>query len=107
MSTPALYRLPQTDGDTAAGEAERNFTRKRKGSDSAAAGCVSTGLISRETALAVVKGASVPYPYGGKPRVIMVDLDLNALQSRGMTPSEVTTALQNQNLIAPSGDVGA
>ena len=34
--------------------------------------------------LAVVRGASVPYPYGGKPRVIMVDLDMQALQARGL-----------------------
>ena len=40
--------------------------------------------------LAVVRGASVPYPYGGKPRVIMVDLDQQALQSRGLTPADVT-----------------
>jgi multidrug efflux pump subunit AcrB len=33
--------------------------------------------------LAVVHGAEVPYPFGGKPRVIMVDLDQQALQSRG------------------------
>ena len=33
--------------------------------------------------LAVVHGASVPYPYGGKPRVIMVDLNMEALQARG------------------------
>ena len=36
--------------------------------------------------LAVVHGAEVPYPYGGKPRVIMVDLDQQALQARGLTP---------------------
>src|SRR6201999_248879 len=36
-------------------------------------------------ALAVVHGAEVPYPYGGKPRVIMADLDPQAIQSRGMT----------------------
>lgn len=56
-------------------------------------------------ALAVVPGASVPYPYGGKPRVVMVDLDTHSLQSRGLTPADVSTALQQQNLIAPSGDV--
>ncbi len=55
--------------------------------------------------LAVVRGASVPYPYGGKPRVIMVALDQEALQSRGLTPADVTDALQNQNVIMPSGDV--
>ena len=56
-------------------------------------------------ALAVVHGAEVPYPYGGKPRVIMADLDLQALQSRGMTPADVSDALQKQNVILPSGDV--
>jgi multidrug efflux pump subunit AcrB len=56
-------------------------------------------------ALAVVHGAEVPYPYGGKPRVIMADLDPEALQSRGMTPEDVSDALQKQNVILPSGDV--
>ena len=56
-------------------------------------------------ALAVVHGAEVPYPYGGKPRVIMADLDPQALQSRGMTPEDVSDALQKQNVILPSGDV--
>src|ERR1700730_10700953 len=55
--------------------------------------------------LAVVRGAAVPYPYGGKPRVIMVDLDQEALQSRGLTPADVTEALSHQNVIMPSGDV--
>jgi multidrug efflux pump subunit AcrB len=55
--------------------------------------------------LAVVRGASVPYPYGGKPRVIMVALDQEALQSRGLTPADVSDALSNQNVIMPSGDV--
>src|SRR5579862_5384557 len=56
-------------------------------------------------ALAVVHGAEVPYPYGGKPRVIMADLDPQALQSRGLTPTDVSDALQKQNVILPSGDV--
>src|SRR5579864_2199844 len=55
--------------------------------------------------LAVVRGASVPYPYGGKPRVIMVDLDQEALQLRGLTPDDVTNAITRQNVILPSGDV--
>ncbi len=53
----------------------------------------------------MVRGASVPYPYGGKPRVIMADLDQDAMQARGLTPSDVTEALQHQNVILPSGDV--
>ncbi len=56
-------------------------------------------------ALAVVHGAEVPYPYGGKPRVIMADLDQQALQSRGLSPADVSDALQEQNVILPSGDV--
>jgi multidrug efflux pump subunit AcrB len=56
-------------------------------------------------ALAVVHGAEVPYPYGGKPRVIMADIDSQALQSRGLSPSDVSEALQHQNVILPSGDV--
>jgi len=55
--------------------------------------------------LAVVHGAEVPYPYGGKPRVIMADIDQQALQSRGLSPSDVSQALQHQNVILPAGDV--
>jgi multidrug efflux pump subunit AcrB len=42
--------------------------------------------------LAVVRGASVTSPYGGKPRVIMADLDPQALQSRGLSPADVAAA---------------
>jgi multidrug efflux pump subunit AcrB len=55
--------------------------------------------------LAVVHGAQVPYPYGGKVRLIMVDLDPQALHARGLTPAEVADAVQLQNVIVPSGDV--
>ena len=55
--------------------------------------------------LAVVHGAEVPYPYGGKPRVIMADLDARALQSRGLSATDVSLALQHQNVILPAGDV--
>src|ERR1700733_4111074 len=55
--------------------------------------------------LAVVRGASVTTPYGGKPRVVMADLDQQALQSRGLTPDDVAQALLRQNVIMPSGDV--
>jgi multidrug efflux pump subunit AcrB len=55
--------------------------------------------------LAVVHGAEVPQPYGGKPRVIMADLDSQALAARGLSPSDVSEALQRQNVILPAGDV--
>ncbi|MGA3129563.1 MAG: efflux RND transporter permease subunit [Terracidiphilus sp.] len=53
--------------------------------------------------LATVEGAQSPFPYGGKMRQIQVDLDLDALQARGLSPSDVVTAIAAQNLIAPSG----
>jgi multidrug efflux pump subunit AcrB len=55
--------------------------------------------------LAVVHGAEVPYPYGGKPREVMVDLDQQALDARGLSPSDVAAAIDRQNVILPSGDV--
>ncbi|HMA52301.1 MAG TPA: efflux RND transporter permease subunit [Magnetospirillaceae bacterium] len=54
--------------------------------------------------LAVVHGADVPQPYGGKPRVIMADLDQQALNARGLTPADISSALNNQNVILPAGD---
>jgi multidrug efflux pump subunit AcrB len=56
-------------------------------------------------ALAVVHGAEVPQPYGGKPRVVMADLDAQALAARGLSPSDISDALQRQNVILPAGDV--
>jgi len=55
--------------------------------------------------LAVVHGADVPYPYGGKPRVIMADLDPLALKMRGLSSQDIAQVLMNQNVILPSGDV--
>src|SRR3984885_11169424 len=54
--------------------------------------------------LAVVHGAEVPYPYGGKPRVIMADLDQQALQARGLAPPDGREGLVNQNVILAGGD---
>ncbi|HVJ85501.1 MAG TPA: efflux RND transporter permease subunit, partial [Caulifigura sp.] len=53
--------------------------------------------------LGTVKGARVPQPYGGKNRQVMVDLDLGQLYARGLSPSDVSTAIANQNLIIPAG----
>jgi multidrug efflux pump subunit AcrB len=50
-----------------------------------------------------VPGASMPYPYGGKPRVVAVDLDLAALQAKNLVPTDVVNALNAQNLVLPSG----
>jgi multidrug efflux pump subunit AcrB len=53
--------------------------------------------------LATVQGASLPIPYGGKVRQVMVDIDSNRLSSRGLTPSDVVNAVNAQNVILPSG----
>ena len=53
--------------------------------------------------LSTIKGASVPYPYGGKARVVAVDLDLPALQEKNLTPQEVVNAFNAQNFVLPSG----
>src|SRR5215469_9616540 len=55
------------------------------------------------TQLATVEGAQTPYPYGGKQRQIQVDIDLAALQAKGLSPADVVSAINAQNLIAPSG----
>jgi multidrug efflux pump subunit AcrB len=55
------------------------------------------------TQLVTVPGASVPYPYGGKQRQVMVNLNQGLLQAKGLSPSDVLTALGNQNLILPGG----
>ncbi len=55
------------------------------------------------TQLVTIRGAAVPYPYGGKQRQVQVDLDLHQLQAKGLSPSDVTTTIANQNLILPAG----
>src|SRR6266850_1477921 len=62
-----------------------------------------TGLNFLRTQLVTVPGASIPYPFGGKQRQIMVDLDQRLLQSKGLSPADVVTALGQQNIVVPSG----
>jgi multidrug efflux pump subunit AcrB len=50
-----------------------------------------------------VPGAAIPYPYGGKSRVVSVDLDYRALQAHGLVPADVVNAINVQNLILPTG----
>ncbi len=53
--------------------------------------------------LVTVPGAVIPYLYGGKQRQIMIDLNPGLIQSKGLAPQDVLTAVQQQNLILPSG----
>jgi multidrug efflux pump subunit AcrB len=55
------------------------------------------------TQLATIEGAQTPFPYGGKQRQIQVDLDLHALEAKGLSPVDVVNAINAQNIIAPSG----
>ena len=57
------------------------------------------------TQLVAVPGAAVPVPYGGKNRVVNVDLDPDALYARGISPQEVASAILAQNLIVSAGTV--
>ncbi len=61
------------------------------------------GLNFVRTQLATVQGAQVPLPYGGKARSVMVDLNLQALTARGLSPVDVSNALNLQNLVLPAG----
>ena len=55
------------------------------------------------TQLATIQGATIPPPYGGKQRTIMVDLDPKALYAHNLSATDISNALNNQNLILPSG----
>ena len=55
------------------------------------------------TQLATVQGASIPQPYGGKQPQIQVDLNLAALQAKGLAPLDVVNAIGAQNLVLPAG----
>ena len=57
---------------------------------------IRVGLIS-------VSGVGIPFPYGGKQRVISVDLDLKALEAQSLSEQDIVNALNAQNLVFPSG----
>ncbi len=55
--------------------------------------------------LTTIPGVAVPWPYGGKQRQVSVNVDIAALQSKGMSPVEVINAIGSQNLALPAGTV--
>lgn len=61
------------------------------------------GLNAVRLRLVTVPGAGVPFPYGGKSRQIQIDLDAAALQARGLSAQDVSSALAAHNLIIPVG----
>lgn len=56
------------------------------------------------TQLTTVQGAQIPAPYGGRGRVINVDINPQALTAHGLSPYDVSNAISAQNLILPTGD---
>jgi len=61
------------------------------------------GLNFIRVRLFTIPGLATPAPYGGKSRQINVDLDLEAMSARGLSPSDVVAALQTSNVILPAG----
>ncbi len=56
------------------------------------------------TQLSSVQGSSVPPPFGGKQALVMVDLDPKALYANNVSATDVSNAINAQNLIIPAGD---
>ncbi len=61
------------------------------------------GLNFLRLGLVTIPGVAVPYPYGGKQRQVQVDLNSAALQSKGLSPVDVSNTISAQNLILPAG----
>jgi multidrug efflux pump subunit AcrB len=57
------------------------------------------------TQLVTIHGSQIPAAYGGQSRQVMVDINLPALFSKGLSPLDVSTAIGSQNLVVPSGDI--
>src|SRR6476646_6077381 len=55
------------------------------------------------TQLATIQGAATPFPYGGKQRLVSVDTDPSALQSKGLSAVDIVNAINAQNLLLPTG----
>ena len=61
------------------------------------------GMNFIRTQLSGVEGCSIPLPYGGKARQVMVDLIPTALQANNLSPYDISQAINSQNLIIPTG----
>jgi multidrug efflux pump subunit AcrB len=53
--------------------------------------------------LVTVNGAVIPYPFGGKQRQVMIYVNPNLLLSKGLAPTDILSAVTNQNLVLPGG----
>src|SRR5271154_6719096 len=57
------------------------------------------------TQLVTVPGAVVPSPYGGKQRQVTINMDQNAMQSKGIAPGDILNAVALQNVVMPAGTI--
>ena len=53
--------------------------------------------------LVTIPGIVIPYPFGGKSRQVMIDLNTQLLQAKGLSPQDVLNSLLNENVILPGG----
>src|SRR3954466_1314533 len=61
------------------------------------------GLNFLRIKLFTIPGLSIPSPYGGKQRQIIVDVDPGKLSAKGLSQMDVVSALQTTNVIVPAG----
>lgn len=61
------------------------------------------GLNFIRISLFTIPGLATPAPYGGKSRLVTVDVDPKVLAANGLSASDVVTALSNSNSILPAG----
>jgi CzcA family heavy metal efflux pump len=57
------------------------------------------------TQLVTVPGAVVPSPYGGKQRQVTVNMNQAAMQSKGIAPGDILSALARESVVMPSGTI--
>jgi CzcA family heavy metal efflux pump len=57
------------------------------------------------TQFVTVPGAVVPLPYGGKQRQVTINMDQNAMQSKGIAPGDILNAVNLQNVVMPAGTI--
>lgn len=62
------------------------------------------GIYKIRQQIATIQGVTLPTPYGGKARQLMIDLNPDALQAKGLSPRDVNNAINLQSLVLPSGD---
>jgi len=53
--------------------------------------------------LFTIPGLTVPAPFGGRLRQIMVDLNPGLMTAKGVSPNDVVNALQSSNVLVPAG----